>query len=192
MKNIPTGWREDVGGDVKVDEKTYAYVGPDFTLPLPVGSYVMEVVRGIEYEPRTIHFEVSESQVPTLVVELQRWSNVMEEGWFSGDTHVHFLDPRTGVLEMKGEDLNVLNILATKWGELITNVEHFTGTPSPLSDSKHIVYVNEECRHGFLGHTVLLNLKRLVYPLTWGGPGEGVRGGHDYPTMAQQDRKSVV
>jgi hypothetical protein len=187
MKNILTGWNPDVGGDTKLGGKTYAYVGADFTLPLPVGSYDIEVVRGIEYEPRTIHFEVSKSQVPTLVVKLQRWSNIAQEGWFSGDTHVHFLDPRTGILEMKGEDLNVLNILATKWAELITNVEHFTGAPSPLSEPGHILYVNEESRHGFLGHTILLNLKKLVYPLAWGpAGGEGVHGGHDYPTMASQ------
>lgn len=33
---------------------------------------------------------------------------------------------------------------------------------------------------------ILSNLKRLVYPLTWGGPGEGVAGGFDYPPMARQ------
>lgn len=90
------------------------------------------------------------------------------------------------MLEMRGEDLNVLNILATKWGELITNVEHFTGSPSELSLPEHIVYVGEETRHGFLGHTILLGAKELVYPLTWGGPSEGVPRGADYPTMAHQ------
>jgi hypothetical protein len=119
-------------------------------------------------------------------VTLKRWSNVQKDGWYSGDTHVHFLDPRTGLLEIRGEDLNIVNILATKWGELITNVEHFVGAPSPLSGPDQIVYVNEETRHNFLGHTLLLNLKELVYPLTWGGPGEGVDGGYDHPPMAQQ------
>lgn len=47
----------------------------------------------------------------------------------------------------------------------LTNVEHFIGVPSPLSRQNKIVYVNEESRHGFLGHTILLNLKELVYPL---------------------------
>lgn len=185
MKKIDTGWNPDVGGDAKVDGKSFAYVSSDFTVPLPVGSYEIEVVRGMEYEPRMIHFEVTESEVPTLDVELERWSNVAEEGWFSGDTHVHFIDPSSGMLEMKGEDLNVLNILVTKWAELITNVEHFTGAPSLLSEPGHIIYVNEESRHGFLGHTNLLNLKKLVYPLSWGPQaGGGVIGGPDYPTMA--------
>ena len=185
LKKIDTGWHPETGGDAKVDGKFYAYVRSDFTLPLPVGSYDIEVVHGMEYEPRTVHFEVTDSKDMTLKIELERWSNVAQDGWYSGDTHVHFIDPTNGMLEMKGEDLNVLNILVTKWAELITNAEHFTGAPSRLSEPEHIVYVNEESRHGFLGHTILLNLKQLVYPLSWGPQeGGGVIGGHDYPTMA--------
>ena len=185
LKNIQTGWNPDVGGDAMVGGKSYAYVGSDFTLPLPIGSYDIEIVRGMEYEPRRVHFDVTDSRIVTLDIELERWSNIAEQGWYSGDTHVHFVDPTTGMLEMKGEDLNVLNILVTKWAELITNAEHFTGAPSLLSEPRHIVYVNEESRHGYLGHTNLLNLKKLVYPLSWGPQaGGGVIGGPDYPTMA--------
>ena len=184
MKNIPTGWRQDVGGDVRVGGKTYAYVQPDFTLPVPNGSYAMEVFRGMEYAPETVRFQVTEGKATDLKVRLKRWSDVRKEGWYSGDTHTHFLDPHTGILETQAEDLHVLNILATKWGEVITNVEHFTGAPSPFSTRDHIVYFGEESRHNFLGHTILLGIKRLVYPLTWGAPGEGVYGGYDFPPMA--------
>ncbi|MCH8275581.1 MAG: CehA/McbA family metallohydrolase [Armatimonadetes bacterium] len=191
VKRIHTGWNPDVGVDAMVDGKSFAYVSSDFTLPLPVGSYDIEVVRGMEYEPFTAHFEVTDSKVVTLNIELERWSNVAQDGWFSGDTHVHFIDPTNGMLEMKGEDLNVLNILVTKWAELITNAEHFTGAPSLLSEPGHIVYVNEESRHGFLGHTILMNLRKLVYPLSWGPQaGGGVIGGHDFPTMAIQADKT--
>ena len=34
QKNVPVGWREDVGGDVVVAGETYAYVEPEFQLPL--------------------------------------------------------------------------------------------------------------------------------------------------------------
>ena len=170
-----------MGGDVIVGEKIFAYVEPDFEARLAAGRYSIEVVRGPEYEPRTVDFEVTASRVPELEIVLTRWSNVREQGWVSGDTHVHFLDPRTAFLEARGEDLNIVNILATKWGGLITDVQKFRGEPEPFSDQETIVYVNEESRHGFLGHTVLLNLKQLVYPLTWGGSSEGVPGGHRLP-----------
>ena len=187
QKNIPIGWRQDVGRDVLIDGRVYAYVEPDFVLPVPLGRYEIEVWRGIEYEPETMEFEVTTSQVPTVDVELRRWSNVQELGWYSGDTHVHFLDARTAFLEAEGEDLNVINVLATKWGELITNVEDFTGAPDRVSKPGRIVYVNEETRHDYLGHTVLLNLKRLIYPLSWGEAGDaGVPRGVDYPPMAVQ------
>ncbi len=190
MKNVPVDWNDHVGGDVRLEGKTYSYVEPDFTLSVPVGSYELEVLRGLEYEPRNLRFEVTESERANLTVSMERWSDVRARGWYSGDTHVHFLDPRTALLELRGEDLNVVNILAAKWGERITNVEHFIGAPSPLSDPDHIVYVNEETRHGVLGHTILLNLKKLVYPLSWGGPDEGVHAGYDHPPMAHQADKT--
>lgn len=186
QKNIPTGWRQDVGRDVTLAGRTYAYVEPAFELPLPEGDYSLDLARGMQYVPKKVEFSVAAGKVPALQVAIERWSDVQRQGWYSGDTHVHFLDPQSALLEMRGEDLNVLNILATKWGELITNVEHFTGKPSPLSTPDHQVFVGEETRHGFLGHTILLEIERLVYPLTWGGPVEGVPGGYDETTMAAQ------
>ncbi len=183
---VPKGWRQDVGSDVLVEGKTFAYVGGEFELRLAVGSYRIDVVRGFETHPRSLDFKVSGSQRSELRVELERWSEVARQGWYSGDTHVHFLDPYDGLLESRGEDLNVVNVLATKWGELITNLEHFSGEPSVVSDAEHIVYVGEESRHGFLGHTILLGISRLVFPLSWGAPSEGVPNGIDHPPMAHQ------
>lgn len=85
---------------------------------------------------------------------------------------------------MAGEDLNVVNLLASRWGALVTSVEHFTGAPSAVSTKDHIVYVNEEARHGFLGHLVLLNLKQLIHPMSWGDPIEGLPGESDYPPVS--------
>lgn len=189
-KTIAEGWREDIGGDVIVGGKTFAYVPPDFVLPLPVGSYVMEIKRGLEYLPKTIEFEVSEGKLPALEIELERWIHMAEQGWYSGDTHTHFLDPQTAMAEARGEDLNVINVLASSGGNLITSVHHFTGAPSVFSDDENIVYIAEETRHDYLGHTVLLNLKEFVFPFGWGMPHTGVHGGYDYPTMAHQADKA--
>ena len=42
------------------------------------------------------------------------------EGWYSGDTHVRFLSPHSAWLEARGEDLNVVNVLAAKWGAALS------------------------------------------------------------------------
>lgn len=186
MRVVSTGWREDVGKDVVVEGKTWAYVPGQTRLRLPEGDYSIEVSRGLETTPVAKRFHVVAGKPTRLRIELERWSDIRRDGWYSGDTHVHFVDPQAGLLELEGEDLNVLNILASKWGPLITNVEHFTGAPSPVSLRDRIVYVGEETRHSWLGHSILLGIERLVYPLTWGGPSEGVPGGFDHPPMATQ------
>ena len=185
-KRIAEGWREDVGGDVLVEGKTFAYVNPGFVLQLPEGDYVMDVSRGPEYEPQHLAFSVKAGEVPSLDIALKRWVHMAKRGWYSGDTHTHFLGPRSASLEAAGEDLNVINVLLSSGGNYFSNIADFTGGPDPASDADTIVYITEETRHDFLGHAVLLNLKELIYPFGWGDPDTGVHGGYDYPTMAQQ------
>lgn len=190
MNVIPRGWREDIGGDVIIGGKTFAYVQSDFIAALPVGRYKMEVARGLEYRPLATTFEVEAGSQFSIGLELERWTSMKDRGWFSGDSHVHFLDPQTALLEAQGEDLNVINVLASSGGDLITSVNHFTGAPSVHSSDENIVYINEETRHDYLGHTTLLGLKRLIYPMGWGAPTTGVPNGYDNPTMADQADKA--
>ncbi|MGA1864098.1 MAG: hypothetical protein ACMUHX_03455 [bacterium] len=194
QKNIHLGSAQDVGGDVHIGNKTYAYVEPEFVADLPEGKYSIEVFHGMEYLPETLAFSVDGINDETISIALRRWVDMKKEGWYSGDTHTHFLSEKSAILEGKGEDLNIINVLATKWGilttkweELISDVDKFTGKKSNYSNEQLIVYFNEESRHGFLGHTILHPLKELVYPLSWGGTsrgGEGIPGGFDYPPMA--------
>lgn len=186
QRNVPVGFREGegVGGDVVVAGKTYAYVKPVFLVDLPVGKYRVEAIKGMEYKPSVSFFEVTSGKKSNINIAIERWTDMTAKGWYSGDTHTHSLNDHHALLEMQAEDLNVVNVLATKWGELITNEEQVIGEPSPLSLENRIVSFNEEVRHGWLGHTILHPIKELIYPITWGGPSEGVNGGADYPPMA--------
>ncbi len=194
QKNIRLGSAQDVGGDVQINNKTYAYVEPDFMVELPEGKYSIEVFHGMEYLPETQTFIVNGTKDETISIALQRWVNMKKDGWYSGDTHTHFLSEKSALLESQGEDLNITNLLATGWGiyttkwhKLITDLEKFTGEKSRFSSKQHIVYVNEESRHGFLGHAILHPLRQLISPLSWGGTSrgaEGVPGGFDYPPIA--------
>lgn len=186
QNNIPIGFREDVGGDVVVSATIYAYVKSNFIVDLPVGEYRIEVIKGLEYVPYLFSFEVASNGNREIDIHMKRWINMEDKGWYSGDTHTHFLNDHHALLEMQAEDLNVVYVLATKWGGLITNEEQVIGGPSPLSLNNRVVYFNEEIRHGWLGHTILHPIKKLIYPLSWGGPYEGVSGGTDFPPMAYQ------
>ncbi len=59
-----------------------------FVAELPSGKYTLTVERGKEYLTATKEVEVG-TQPLDVKIELQRWINMAERGWYSGDTHVH-------------------------------------------------------------------------------------------------------
>jgi hypothetical protein len=105
--------------------------------------------------------------------------------WFSGDTHVHFLGERGAHCEAGGEDLNVVNLLASQWGHLFTNTEDFIGRPAVSDDGRTIVYCSQENRQHILGHMSLLGLKRHVAPWCSDGPDEAEMAGNMEVTLAR-------
>ena len=65
----------------------------------------MTVERGKEYHSAVVSVNVGDDPVER-TIELQRWIDMAEHGWYSGDTHVHrSLDDLPNV--MLAEDLNV-------------------------------------------------------------------------------------
>src|SRR5207244_6231317 len=114
----------------------------------------------------------------------KRWNDVSKAGWYSGDTHVHFVSTQGGHLEAKGEDLNVVNLLLSQWGHLFTNTEEFVGGPSVSRDGRTIVYASQENRQHMLGHLTLLGLKKPVMPWCTDGPDEAEMGGTLEVTMS--------
>ena len=88
---------------------------------------------GFEYEPlrQTVRIEPGQRD---LELRLRRWNvDLASSGWYSGDSHVHFLSTAGAQLEQHGEDLNVVNLLQAQWGALFTNTEDFTRRAAPSS-----------------------------------------------------------
>ena len=88
-----------------------------------------------------------------------------EKGWVTADTHVHFLSPISALLEGAAEGVNVVNLLASQWGELMTNVGDFDGKTTWGSreaggDGEYLVRVGTENRQHVLGHISLLGYQR--------------------------------
>src|SRR5262245_11293883 len=105
------------------------------------------------------------------------------QGWFSGDTHVHFLGANGAHREAQAEDLNVVNLLQSQWGHLFTNAEDALGATT-TNGGRTIVYTSQENRQHLLGHLTLLGLKKPVMPWCTDGPNEAELGGTLEITMA--------
>ena len=94
----------------------------------------------------------------------------------TADTHVHFLSPATALLEGAAEGVNVINLLASQWGELVTNAGDFDGRTTWGSqeaggDGEYLVRVGTENRQHVLGHISLLGYDGpMITPLTTAGP----------------------
>ena len=168
-------WHCDVGGDVRLGRTTYAYINGACEGWLPRGLVRVQVARGFEYWPIDDTVTVDESTY-TLTFRMKRLCNLALDGWYSGDTHVHFLSSNGGLLEAAAEGLSVVNVLQSQWGSLFTNTEDFIGRPVTSSDGKHIVYTSQENRQHFLGHISLLGLKEPVMPWCTDGPSESEMG----------------
>jgi hypothetical protein len=173
----------DIGGDVRLGDVTYAYIDGTCQGWLPRGEVIAEVARGFEYTPlrTTVNIEPGQRE---LTLQISRWVDMAELGWFSGDSHVHFLSTQGAHLEQQCEDLRVVNLLQSQWGSLFTNTEDFTGRVSSTPDGAFHTYVGQENRQHVLGHINLWGLKEPVMPWCSDGPIEAELGGSLESTMS--------
>ncbi len=151
------------------------------SISLAPGQYTVVAYRGPEYHSEKIDLNVAESTQPTpLKINLKRWIHMAEQGWFSGDHHVHaagcahYENPTEGVTpedmvrHLVGEDLNVGCVLS--WGPCwYFQKQYFDGQVSKLSRPGNLMRYDVEVS-GFpsahAGHLCLLNLTEDDYPGT--------------------------
>ena len=157
------------------------YINGDTLIKLPRGKVYIEVSKGFEVKPVRTIVEVG-PETEEIVIELEKVLPWRERGWVTADTHVHFLSPMSALLEGAGEGVNVVNLLASQWGELMTNVGDFDGQNTWGSresggDGEYLVRVGTENRQHVLGHISLLGYRGpIIAPMTTGGPDESALG----------------
>jgi len=169
-------WFEDIGGDLQLGQTSYAYIDGQCQMWLPVGKVTVEIAKGFEYAPVQKVVQVRKS-TKDIELRIARWIDLEREGYYTGDTHVHFISPSTAHLEAQAEGVRIVNVLQTQLGRLFTNRADFTGKPFVSDDGESIVYVSQENRQHIMGHISLLGLKEPVMPWCSGGPGEAELGG---------------
>ena len=183
--DISTGWFQDYGADLKLQETSFAYVDGAFQIELPVGDVYVEITKGFEYERVRKKLSIKPDQ-RQLDLEIARFADFRSRGWVSADSHVHFLSPSTAILEGQAEGLNLINLLAAQWGDLFTNVGDLSHGPLASTDGEMMVRVGTENRNHILGHLGLLGGNGApVYPMSAAGPGESYIGDPLWISLAE-------
>ena len=175
-------WFEDYSVDFVHKNSHYCtYITGETEILVPIGQVYVEVSKGCEIQPVRRVCAV-DSATDEILIQLDRVLSWRQAGWVTADTHVHFLSPASALLEGSAEGVNVVNLLASQWGELMTNVGDFDGRTTWGSrdaggDGEFLVRVGTENRQQVLGHISLLGYEgKLIGPMTTGGPDESAIG----------------
>jgi len=178
LTDFATGINQDVGGNVMVGLKKWAYIDGACEILLPPAELRVEISKGPEFKP--IHETIT--LLPgkmSMRFAIERWSNVREQGWYSGDTRVHFLSTEGAALEGAAEDFALVHLLVKettsqdafgKPVKALPNILAFNGQVFAQSRDGCAVAVSTLNEHPKLGSLALLHCHRVVYPLTFGGP----------------------
>jgi hypothetical protein len=140
--------------------KRWCYVDGAFSAALPAGGVEVAIRRGFETRPL-----VEKAAAGTRTFRLRRWTDMRAKGWASGDVHAHLPAPGEALLQMRGEDLNVANLLTLGGLDMPAN-GHFSGSAFQGSSPGCELYVQQEIQEWQMGHLTLLGLKTPVpgYP----------------------------
>jgi hypothetical protein len=178
----PTLWYEKEPGKWAGDRNhRCTYIDGETVMDLPMGSVYLEISKGFEVKPIRRVFQIGPEteEIKVIIDKVLPWR---ERGWVTADTHVHFLSPSIAHLEGSAEGVNIVNLLASQWGELMTNVGDFDGKTTFGSkeaggDGEWMVRVGTENRQHVLGHISLLGYGgRIIAPMCSGGPDEAALG----------------
>jgi hypothetical protein len=189
-------WFEDNYGEFVNGQNQYAYIRGECIVDLPLGEVFVEVTRGYEARPIRTKFTV-EPETEEITLPLEKVLRWREAGWVTADTHVHFLSPTTALLEGQAEDVHVVNLLASQWGEMFSNVTDFDGKTTLGArefggDGDFLVRVGTENRMQVLGHISLLGYRgEMIHPLCTGGPSESALGDPLEVTMAEWAQRCI-
>ena len=153
-------WREPVTHQVNAS----------FSVELAAGDYRLSVSRGMEFVPVHRHFTVKAGDSAEHSIHLERWIDLKQSGWYSGDVHVHHPTREKAHREFllsyaEAEDLHVVNVLemghhrGTDFKQLGFGREH-----REIRGNHGLVSGQEEPRSTF-GHIIGLNTTALARDL---------------------------
>jgi len=144
----------------------WCYADGSLAVRIPGSGAVVAIRRG--FETRPVSEKVASAAGAGTIARtfrLRRWIDMRGKGWVSGDVHAHLPAVGEAPLQMRGEDLNVANLLALGGVDVPAN-GRFTGRLVAGSLPGCEIYVGQEVQEWQMGHLTLLGLRSMVpgYP----------------------------
>jgi len=134
---------------------------------LAKGSYTLVATKGPEYKIVQQDFTVGTTG-KTITVEMERWKDFPELGWYSGDVHIHVerneKDNQALSSILKAEDVHFSNLLAMSTIEKDHFNQYAYGDKGKyISNDYAIIPGVESPRTTYRGHAIALNVEK-VFP----------------------------
>jgi Tol biopolymer transport system component len=155
-------------------ERHYVHVdtGDDFVVP--AGEAVLEVSKGLEYQPERQTIQLKKGEMKEIKVRLQRTKTPWgaHEHWISSDLHVHMNyggsyrnDPGGLLRQGEAEDVHVLNQLTVNKEQRFPDIDNSRVEERFLRANGVEIVEGQEFHTSYWGHRGILGLKdHLLLP----------------------------
>ena len=174
-------FRSPAGTLLKVGPgRPFFYCEGEFTVDVPRGKVDILVERGTEYVPLRKVLDMPKKGAVDVELILERWTNLPEQTWYPGNTHIHYdekeaqpddrlrLDPL-----VHDFSVTVVSILK-RWDLAYASNKYAPGLFTDLCTAHHVVDIGEENRHNAggwgsgYGHIMFLRIRNVVEPISRG------------------------
>ena len=164
----------------------------------PAGELKITAVKGFEYRLAETTVDVQPGREALVRIQLERWTNWNQRGWYSGENHYHanyigsyYQRPTDSLEWMEAMDLNAANmIVANAAGAFVHDKEFFTGALSTVSNERRLLWWGQEYRNSDpLGHMGFVGIRKLVPPSYTSVPGSD--SPYDFPLNTMAARQAA-
>ncbi|MFP6770534.1 MAG: CehA/McbA family metallohydrolase [Planctomycetaceae bacterium] len=191
--SLPSLLGRGVGVAQQPEIKTWSVLPRALAVSLPRGTVTIEAVSGLETELARTTVDLSDKAPATVTLPLERFYSAAERGLRSANTHLHLMKISREqcdrylreIPRADGLDMVFLSYLERAVEDQRYTSNRYTSQDlATLTRQSGTVFGNgEEHRHNFAGfgqgygHVMLLNIKKLILPVSI-GPGI-MKTGHD-------------
>ena len=145
------------------------YVNGTYRASLAPGEYDLVIMQGPENHIVRRKFRVEAGQETQVSASLKAWETPSDDGWYSGDVHVHMSRERQDNSEissmMRAENLNVTNVLQMANIVRTHFPQYAFGKAGEYQDQNYALVSGQESpRSGHRGHTIGLHGDQYYEP----------------------------